>query len=144
MVTIKHVLLSLFTFSVCGLSDGLSFKSINDDDIIHVQEFIREELLHHILPENRKDTCDFDLVHFFGPFYMTQTEKFAFSLGERQLIKEMALYVSKYVGEKGLRYFQEINLKCGKGNLNKTNVCSIGRYFINEHTAVRKKKRSTN
>lgn len=120
---------------MCGFSNALSFQSINDVDINYVRDFIRNELLDLILHDEnvQQNQQDFDLINFFGPIFKMKTKSFAFQLGEVKLIKAIVSHVKEIIDVKGSRYFQEKNLFVGKGNWKKTEVCSIGRYFVNDN-----------
>lgn len=142
----------LLNCSICGFNNALVFKSIEEDDITYVQEFIQTNLLkqlginegHHTngFQSEPQAFLDAEKIHFFGQ-YATCPTKFEIQRGERKLIKALVEYVNQIVDSTtpdkcGLRYFSMTeNIK--KGTIksktidaifsNSTMCCSAGRFF---------------
>lgn len=100
--------------SVQGFNNALIFKTIKDEDLSALQEYVKSKLFNRL---------ELDGVHkdvyscFFGGF-VNRPEEFEFNTGEERLIRQMAKYVENKVNtpneNAGLPHFQNtqnLNLK---------------------------------
>lgn len=67
---------------------------------------------------------------FFGNIYANNPSSFKFSLGERVLISEIVLFVTKTIDEHGVKYF--FDLKNNQQKLSTKTYPIIGRFFCDE------------
>lgn len=101
-----------------GFGNALTFKDVNEEDIMTVEAFVRNELL-KILSNNASESigedCDAlvdeqQMLDHFGEAYKEQPENFKFLSGHKKLIRNVAAHVKRLVdgkGEnKGLKFFQ--------------------------------------
>lgn len=94
-----------------GFANALSFKDLDNTDIVAVEYFVREKTL-KILQQKlsnsiNEENCDVlvddeELEQYFGPVYMQAPAKFKFLPGEIKLIKELAAHVKRLVDVNGL------------------------------------------
>lgn len=82
----------LFFCSVRGFNNAFVFKSIREEDIEKIQEYIRSKL-EDLLKSHLKDEELAEIsCNFFGAFSNRPSE-FEFNAGEERLIEQMAEYV---------------------------------------------------
>lgn len=97
-------------FSLYGLASAYTFKSITNEELDEVQDFVRNEL--HDLLEAKATALGRALTYeekeaFFGLF-ASSPKKFSF-LGERKMIVQMANYVKQKVEVKGTDEIEDNN-----------------------------------
>lgn len=106
---------------MCGFSNAMTFKAIDDDDINYVENFVRSDLLQYFAPRqqstpktngvNDDDCVEADLSedvkqYFFG-IYSSNPTKFVFLRGERKMLNALSDHVrSVEATSLGLEYFQ--------------------------------------
>lgn len=81
--------------SLCGFTDALSIKSVDDEDIDYVQNFIRDKLLERI--STIYEISESDYVFFFGQTFLSNPAQFEFDRGERKQLKAIVSYVKSVV-----------------------------------------------
>lgn len=86
-------------FSICCFSNFITLGSIDDEKIVELEKFVRDdllELLHDKCDENGLpfDGCDKKII--FG-LYHAKPEKFRFLPGEKVLLKKIADHMSRMV-----------------------------------------------
>lgn len=95
-------------FSWGAFGNPLALKNIQDDDIDHIEQSIREKRFMELQnTQNVENQIGMDLA--------ANLSKFEFRRGDRVLIKELAAHVKSKINEKGIQYF---NSKIG-GQINK-------------------------
>lgn len=115
------------SFSVCGYNNAITFKTITEDDIKHVESFVANELIQHFsIAQTKFD--EKDKIHFYGPAFQFSPTNFKFNRGETTLIKEIINYVKDTVAmeERGVHYFNQAK-KNISSNIQTT---SVGQVFI--------------
>lgn len=94
--------------SLCAFSNAITFKTINDEDINCVEQFVQSELDLLInfrrkcqISEDEKQTIfdEKDKIHFYGE-YVSNPHRFQFSVVERKMIEFLVSHV-KYVVDAG-------------------------------------------
>lgn len=153
IIFVLKILITYYQFfSICGYDNALVFKSIEEDDITYVEEYIRNNLLKQLdiddgnqaegAQSEHQAIFEAEKIHFFGQ-YAKCPSKFEIHRGERKLIKAVVEYINKIVdsiepNKCGLRYFSMMdNIKKGTIKsktidsifLNSTMCCSAGRFF---------------
>lgn len=98
-------------FSVCGFSNAITFKTIDDDDINSVEQFVQNELdlcvgFSSNVQVNSVDdsvnlTSDENKVHFYGS-YASNPKQFTFSAVDRKIIELLVTNVKQTVDFDGV------------------------------------------
>lgn len=75
----------VYNFLICfssinGFQDVLTIMDINEDDIVHIEQFMNNKFLRNI-PDRK------DLAAFYGKYFASNPEQFEFLRGERKLIR---------------------------------------------------------
>lgn len=68
-----------------------------------------KDQLKNFLDENT-NTANF--VDFFGPFYRTKPDQFAFSCGDKKMLQQLSEFVKSTVRVYGYEYFQGLDRPC--------------------------------
>lgn len=120
--------------SFCGYRDALTIKEIKKESINEIQEFVRNDLVATIQKlQNCENPVMIDETDFFGNININEPSKFAFSLGEKVQLEQIALFSKEIV----------INAKAGQFFFNKNNKVdnagtvvyqNFGRYFSSKHS----------
>lgn len=105
-------------YSIAGFGNPLSFKSITDEQIGAIEDFIRKNVFEYLTKEfcdvsvdneYQVDIDDEILMDYFGPLYAHNTASFQFRPGDKMRIKEIVNYVKNKVDEggsnKNLKFF---------------------------------------
>lgn len=98
----------LYSSSLCGFRDSLTFPNVGESEINFVENFIKTKLssLVSIWKANRSENApDLDDVDFFGPIHIYDKESFEFSPGDKLQILHIASYVSDKISSVGANYF---------------------------------------
>lgn len=84
-----------YFYSLNSFDNALVFKTLDDDDIAYVQEFVRKDLLEILERYSSEHSCvSSDLkIHLFGDF-VCNPEKFCFSKSELNLIKNINQHIA--------------------------------------------------
>lgn len=92
------------SFSLYGSASAIAFKSITDDDIREVEDFVRNDLLNIIESTaiiNNENLTEEKLALHFGNFYLNP-ENFEFSMKEKQQIFKCVKHVNYKVDLDGV------------------------------------------
>lgn len=92
---VSKLMLVFYFYSLNSFDNALVFKTLDDDDIAYVQEFVRKDLL-GILERysSGHSSVSSDLkIHLFGDF-VCNPEKFCFSKSELDLIKNISQHIA--------------------------------------------------
>lgn len=103
----------MISCSLFGFRDALTFKSIDEDIVNQVEQFIANDIATMI---ERWQTKDPDLIidkkAFFGVFHEESPRLFKLSIGHRLQIKELVDYVKRIVNSTepthGIQYFAPV------------------------------------
>lgn len=77
----------IFPFSsINGFQDALTIMDITEDDIIHIEQFMKHKFL-------RNNTDRKDLSAFYGKYFASSPEEFEFLRGERRIITKISDYL---------------------------------------------------
>lgn len=95
------------------------FKDLNNDDILEVETFVREEMLKFLNSKKNFDGHEKTMEFYFGPYAHIPNE-FKFRIGDKKIIKMMIAHVNEMVnnGDIGLK---ESNQKESTQNINSSN-----------------------
>lgn len=106
---------------MCGFSNAITFKAIDDDDINYVENFVKNDLVQYFVPRQLSipkthdndddDFADADLSedekHFFFGIYTSNPSNFVFLRGERKMLNALSEHVRSTEGTSvGLKHFQ--------------------------------------
>lgn len=99
---------------MCGFANPISFRSITDNHIRSVENFMKEKCL-DILQKRLSDSFGGDCevlvaeneMHDHFGMYADDVKSFEFQAGDILLIKGLVDHVNKIVNEKGLEYFRK-------------------------------------
>lgn len=84
------------SFSLCSFSNALVFKSITNEDIAFIQQYVRTELHEKIAIDQNFNPAH--KVFLFGGF-ASNSDKFCFNRGEEKLIAALIAHVKKEVDD---------------------------------------------
>lgn len=105
---------------MCGFSNAITFKDIDDEDIDSVEKFVKSDLIqyftsHQSTPKTKEDDIDScieselsedDKQSFFG-VYSSNPSKFVFLRGERKMLNALVDHVKSITaGPEGSKHFQ--------------------------------------
>lgn len=106
---------------MCGFSNAMTFKAVDDDDINHVENFVKSDLIQYFLPRQpsapktngidgddcgEADLSEDEKQYFFG-IYSSNPSKFVFLRGERKMLNALRDHVkSVEATSMGLEHFQ--------------------------------------
>lgn len=117
-----------FGFSFSGFGNALSFKTIDDAEIIEVEKFVRENGAEFLSMDSGKNEND-----FFGEVLKKNPSRFKFRPGDIKLIKQIVKHVKNIIdgggNNKGIEYFkiapQESTIVIGKQSENSVQIENI-------------------
>lgn len=95
--SIVHFLFTLNT-RICGFSNELSFKSIDDRVFAEVEGFVRNELKELLYDEQNAECFNAEKRYFFGLF-ASNIKNFRFMPGEKLQILELVKYVNQILNK---------------------------------------------
>lgn len=93
------------------------FQRINDEDILEVEQFVRERLLTILKSKKTFDGNEQNMEKYFGTNYATRPDEFKFEIGDKKLIKIIQSLVNREM-QNGK------NLKQNEFALQEKNACS--------------------
>lgn len=131
--------------SLCRLDDAILFKDISADDILEVENFVREKLMTVLKSKKHFDTSESNMVHFFGETFASNPSHFKFLIGDKKLINIMVSYVKKTVDEGNINYFKSKPCEFEQNKENSmTDDAKRTYYFLNKllSTAKQNSQRS--
>lgn len=126
----------LLVNSICGYSNPLSFKKIEDEDIDYIEKFVRENALNITCKELNidSDAAALDnqlMMDVFGKACKHDPSNFCFRRGEKSFIKELVSNVKQIVDRNGInsglkKFKFKFKTKISKRNFNRliTNIKS--------------------
>lgn len=119
----------LLTFcSLCSFRDALTIKNIDDALINNLEKYINDEVLEKIIKFEKKTKLILDRKMFFGD-HADEPNSFKITAGEREQLKEVALFAKEKFEKRGSSYFS----KKKNHNLFNTIDCgNLGRLFVDE------------
>lgn len=134
----------MLIFSLCGYGNAITFRNVSDEEIDHVQIFVRNQLVKRLKEECvRRGTEQHtnDGKKNFG-IYQDSVEQFEFLMGDRATIREIVHYVSSYYAEHGPKKFAEYFAPPDGYEVSKTDtsVFPAGQFFGKIHRNVEKLK----
>lgn len=102
------------------MKDVATLVDIGDEEIDHVEKFVKTKALKHIIQMNNQ-------INYFGVYFADNPDDFIFTLGERRQIKLASQYIKSTVDQRGYEgaanYFESNN-----DNQQKNAVCKCGSY----------------
>lgn len=103
----------MISCSLFGFRDALTFKSIDEDIVNQVEQFIANDVATMIERWQTKDpNLIIDKKAFFGVFHEDSPRLFKLSIGDRLQIKELVDYVNRIVNSTepthGIQYFAPV------------------------------------
>lgn len=106
---------------MCGFSNAITFKDIDDEDIDSVEKFVKSDLIQYFTPHQQStpkmkeddiESCieselsEDDKQSFFG-VYSSNPSKFVFLRGERKMLSALVDHVKSITaGPEGSKHFQ--------------------------------------
>lgn len=83
----------------------LSLQQLDDDDIMKIEQMAKTQLI-DFLDENKESN---NFVEYFGPIYQSKPDQFAFTCGDKKMLKQLSVFVQTTIRQKGYTYFQAEN-----------------------------------
>lgn len=103
------LLRSCQSFRICGYANPASLRKFSEEDVIYIENFVRNELLNKLLDRcSRLKTTfnDDEKENFFG-MYESSVEEFKLVRGDRHLLTEIASHLNKLYEEIGRDLFAQ-------------------------------------
>lgn len=107
---------------MCGFSNAITFMAMDEDDINHVENFVKKEMLQYFIPRPQdfpkfnSDNSDVgnpeadlqeDMKPYFFGIYSSNPSSFVFLRGERKFLKALVNHVeSIQATSECLKHFQ--------------------------------------
>lgn len=86
--------------SFCGFKEAVTFKTIDQQDIEHIESRMKSKLQNHLdESKNQDDFTNINYVDFFGEEYINSPGDFTFTRGDQKLIKELVDHVKRVVDQ---------------------------------------------
>lgn len=121
-VSLMIAIIQIYLFSMCGFSNAITFMAIDEDDINHVENFVKEDMLQYFIPRpqdfpkfndensdigNPEADLQGEMKQYFFGIYSSNPSSFVFLRGERKLLKALVSHVESIQAKSEcLKHFQ--------------------------------------